>query len=404
MNICFVTPRFPYPVTKGDQLRAYHQIRCLSRRHAVTLVAASTGTVDAAARAEMERWCERIEIVPVGGYQLPLRVVKGMLLSNLPLQVSFYAAVNWRTRLAEVLLSKRYNVLHLSLLRAAPTAWNVALPTVIDLIDALERSISSRSARVPMPIRLAYDFERSRVARYEAQACARFSAAVVCAQADADALNAPNVSVVHSAVDIDYFAYAPEGHQANLVMMTGNLGYQPNIDAADWFVQEVWPHIRRAVPEARFRLVGARPAPAVTRLERFPGVEVVGQVGDMSAYLRTARVAVCPMRCGSGIQTKLLEAMASGTPVVSTPLGNEGVAAEAGVEILTATEPETFASTVVALLRDRERCVRLAQAGRALVEREFSWELHARRFEAVYADAVSAYSHVSSVADQLRTP
>jgi len=404
MNICFVTPRFPYPVTKGDQLRAYHQIRCLSRRHAVTLVAASSVSVDAAARAEMERWCERVEIVPVGGRQLPLRMIKGMVLSDLPLQVLFYAATNWRTRLAEVLLAKQYDVVHLSLIRSAPTAWDVALPIVVDLVDALERSILSRSSRVPMPMRLAYDFERNRVARYEVEVCRRFSAAVVCAQADADALDTPNVAVVHSAVDTDRFAFAPEGREENLVMMTGNLGYEPNIDAAEWFVQEVWPHIRRAVPEARFRLVGARPAPRVHRLARYPGVEVVGPVGDMSSYLRTPRVAVCPMRCGSGIQTKLLEAMASGVPVVSTPLGNEGVGAKHDYEILTAQEPETFAGTIVGLLGDQERCLRLAKAARALVEREFSWELHARRFEAVYANAIATYNHVSSAADQLRTP
>jgi sugar transferase (PEP-CTERM/EpsH1 system associated) len=392
MNLCFVTPRFPYPTVRGDQVRTYHQIRTLSERHRITLVAGYDRLPNTAARTEMERWCERIETVPLGGFPALFRLAGGALTTRLPLQVLYYASPAFHRVLARTLATQHYDLVHASLIRTAPYVMNIAPPVVIDLTDALGRSIAARIPHAPPPLRALYAFEGKRVERYERELCKRFPRLVVSAQADAVALQVKNVTVIPNAVNAAAFPFAPDQREDDLIIMTGNMGYHPNVDGAVWFATEIFPIIRQARPGARLRLVGARPSPAVRALERLPGVTVTGEVPNIYDHLRQATMAVCPIRCGSGIQNKVLEAMSSGTPLISTPHGNEGVGALPEHELLIAGDAQTFARASIALLNDPKRRRELAHAAHDRILRDFTWEQHARSLEAVYAQAFSAHA------------
>ena len=173
-------------------------------------------------------------------------------------------------------------------------------------------------------------------------------------------------------------------------MFTGNLGYFANADAAAWFAREAFPLVRARQPEARFLIAGARPSRAVRALGRLPGVTVLGPVGDMAAVLRAARVAVAPLRTGSGQQSKVLEAMACGTPVVASPLALAGIAAVEGRDLLVGGDAEATADAVLKLLSDNDLALDLAAAGRRLVEQVYTWERSAALLEAAYDRAVLA--------------
>lgn len=344
---------------------------------------------DPDARAEMERWCEHIETVRVGGLFAAPGMMLGALNTQLPLQVLYYSSPALRRVVARTLCLQRYDIVQASLIRAAPYVWKIQPPVVLDLTDALSRSIAGRLPRLPPLLRAIYAFEHRRVVRYEQDACRHFSQLLVSAQADAAALSAKNVTVIHNAVDIARFPFSRDEREDDLIIMTGNMGYHPNVDGAVWFAMEVWPALRQARPAARLYLVGARPAPAVRALERFPGITVTGQVSDMHAYLRRATVAICPIRCGSGIQNKVLEAMSSGTPMVCTPHGNEGIGGRPEHELLIAQDAAAFTQATIALLGNPARREALAQAARTRIEHEFTWEQHGRRLEAIYAQTFS---------------
>lgn len=391
MQIAFVTPRFPFPTTKGDKLRAYHEIRRLSRRHAITLVAGADEPVDAAALDAMRPFCESITVVPVGGLRSLAPILARGPTTHLPLQALFYDTAPLRRAVRDALCRKRLDVVHASTIRMAPHLWDVSgAPVVMDLVDTVSRGLALRRKTVGAALGFVYDWERRRLYDYELAACRRFARLIVCAEADREALGSPNVTVIRTCADLDQFWFTREGRANDLIVMTGNMGYPPNVDAVTWFAGRVWPLVRAAHPNARFQIVGTRPAGAVRALGAQPGIEVVGAVPEMAPYLQHATLAISPMRGGSGMQTKALESMATGTPLVITSFANEGVGAIAGEQALVADEPEAFARAVGDLLERPDLRDSLAGAAHAYVSREFSWDRHVELLEEVYAEAVRA--------------
>jgi sugar transferase (PEP-CTERM/EpsH1 system associated) len=181
------------------------------------------------------------------------------------------------------------------------------------------------------------------------------------------------VHAVTNGVDLEYFRPTPVVDEDGCVFV-GALDYRPNVEGACWFCREVWPGVRRRHPAATLRLVGRRPTAAVRRLAEFEGVEVVGQVPDVRPYLNRAAVAVVPLLLARGVQNKVLEALAMGKAVVSSPQALQGVRAEPGVHLVSASTPGSWVEAVSRLLGDRGERLRLGEAGRRFVEERHHWE------------------------------
>jgi len=263
----------------------------------------------------------------------------------------------------------------------------------VDLIDSLTLNLEGRRTQVHGVKRWAYELEYRRVRDYERHIARSQKNLIVSSPADQQLFGGgEQVSVIPNGVDVDAFRFqGAEGRNAQTLIFTGNMGYQPNEEAVLWFAHEVLPRLRRARPGILFRVVGMAPGERVRALAAAsPNIEVTGAVPDMAECLREASVAVCPMRSGSGIQNKVLEAMAVGTPVVSTTIANRGVNGVPGQDLLVADDPEGFARAVEQLLDDAQLRERFAHAGRACVERNFRWERHAERLERLYAPLTGA--------------
>jgi sugar transferase (PEP-CTERM/EpsH1 system associated) len=389
LRILFITSRFPAPPLKGDQLRAYHQIRRLGRHHRITLVYLARGRADE--ETALQGSCERIVAVPFGAAGMARGLVGG-LLSRRPFQASLYRSGALRRALREV-LEREFDLVHVQLARMAPCLDEVPCPRpwVVDLVDALSLGMSRRAEQEVPGLRTLARLEAARLLRYERALCASAERTLVVAARDRDAIgDFPGLRLVPNAVDLEAFPFSREGRAGALVVFTGNMGYFPNVNAAVWLADEVWPHVRRASPEARLAIVGARPTRAVQALGERPGVTVTGRVDDMGRWLRDASVAVAPMRSGSGQQFKILEAMASGAPVVATSAEADQVGARSGQDVLVADAASDFAEAVVTLLRDTPLADRLARQARRLVEERFTWDRSVGLLEAAYREAVAA--------------
>jgi len=164
-------------------------------------------------------------------------------------------------------------------------------------------------------------------------------------------------------------------------VFTGAMDYWANVDAVAWFANEVFPRVRVDLPEARFYIVGARPARSVLELARLPGVKVTGTVPDTRPYLAHARVAVAPLRLARGVQNKVLEAMAMARPVVASPQAVAGIGSCVELERWSADAPDAVARLVVDLLRHPEP--ELGERLRAHVLKHYSWRDNLARVEAI---------------------
>jgi len=230
--------------------------------------------------------------------------------------------------------------------------------------------------------------QAGRLARFEAQACQAYDHVVAVSPEDRAALLriAPGTSITVVANGVDTNLYAPleeppEGPPR--LVFTGRMDFRPNVDAVQWWCDAIWPRIRFDLPEARFQIVGRAPTPAVQALGELAGVEVTGAVPDDKPYIGRADVYVLPMRFGGGIRFKLLQALAMGRAMVSTPLGAEGVEGLVDREHLFLAETaEAFAERTLQLLRHPLLRARLGEAGRDHIRTHYDWRALLPKLEA----------------------
>ena len=396
MRILFLTARFPWPQLRGDQTRAYHQLRLLARRHRTTLACFHDGRVPREGLAALSAVCERVVTVPLGRAGMGLALGRGAL-SVLPFQVLLFQHREMREALRRLFAEQVFDLVHAQLARMAPYLEGLPLPRFVDLVDALSLSTRRRSAQHRGPLRWLTALEARRLLRYERRLCEELDGACVVSRVDREAIGVEGrLGVVPNGIDLERFPFGRGERDPATVVFTGNMGYFPNANAALWFAQRVWPLVRRQVPAARFHVVGARPAASVRRLASADGaVRVLGFVEDLRPHLRTATVCVAPLQAGAGQQFKVLEAMASGAPVVATPVVAAGLEVADGDGLTVALEPEAFARAVVELLSDPGRADHLAGRARRLVEEHYTWERSTARLEELHDAARASRSRTT---------
>ena len=222
--------------------------------------------------------------------------------------------------------------------------------------------------------------------REEVAAWSTFDGVTFCSEADRARARAlvPDLqaAVVPNAVDVDEFRPRPgdPAPDGATVLFFGAINYFPNVDGLGFFLREVWPILERSHPRARLKIVGQAPTPEILA-HAGPRIEVTGRVPDLRPHLSAAAVTIAPLRIGGGTRFKILEAMAMARPVVSTPIGAEGLEAEPGRQLLLAETAEDFAAAVGRVLDDAALGSRLGAAGRMLVEERYSWQAAGERLE-----------------------
>lgn len=379
MRILFISPRFPLPAIKGDKLRAWQFLQHLSAAHEVTLVSC----IETDDEKRLLRRAGNLCRVETATFDLVRRafLASPALLRKEPFQAALFRTRGLRRLVREY--APQADVIHCNTLRAAglvPRDWTK--PLVVDFIDSLSGSFRQR-ARLGGRVRGAFmRREAARLEAYERALARRATLALAVSDAEAARLG-ENVKTVPHAVDTELFMPPPSAKGRDGIVMTGNFAYGPNVEGAQWFVREVLPRVLEKAPETWLRIVGANPDRKVRKLESNV-VEVTGEVASVAAELRDAAVAVAPMKTCTGVQTKVLEAMACATPVVATSAANAGI--DAPPEVMSiADDAPAFAGAVAALLSDVKEAKLMGGNARAFVEERYSTAVSGARLLELYA-------------------
>jgi len=389
MRILFIASRFPFPPIQGDRVRAYYQLRLLSQYHHITLVTPIRSEREREGLKALSPFLERIEVIDVSRWRGAFRLIESPF-THLPLQTLFFFDPRFRQRVQTLLGETSFDLVHVQLVRMAPAVDGLdVFPKVLDLIDALSLNWYRRARQERILLAWIAKLEAKRLQRYERTLDSRFDRLIVSSPVDKEFIGPyENLHVIPNGVDIERFPFIEDGREPYTVIFTGRMGYFPNADAAVYFATEVFPLVRQRMTEAHLIIVGADPPRRVQKLAEMPCIEVTGCVPRLQDYLARAAVAVAPMRAGSGMQFKVIEAMASGVPVVATPYGLGGIEAVPEQHLLVAEGAKAFAEQVVRLLKDQDLGQHLAREARRLVEEKYTWQRSVAMLEAVYEQAM----------------
>ena len=395
MDVLLISRCLPYPLHHGDRLILYHVVRALrARGHRFDLFGFYLNNDDLLQTPHFDEMFDHVE---------PIRERLRSRLDYLKRLIHPFpdaASGCWNPLMWEAverrLDQKHYDMIHLfggiqvyeyrNLIRGHP---NIIVPYDSHALYA-KRALDN-AATLREKIRL--NAESILIHGYEKRIFQGFGQTVLVSDTDAAYLRdlAPGLAttVIPLGVDTDYFTPVA-AVKAPLLAFVGNYAYQPNLTAAMELVSEVLPDVRHVVPDAGAILIGPDPPDALASLAG-NGVEVTGYVPDIRPYLATATCFVVPMRLGSGMKDKVLEAMAMRLPVVSTPLGCEGIAATDGDDVLLGQSAEELAKAVVRLFQDESLRKRIATGGEQLVRRRYTWQQAAAQYEALYGRVIADY-------------
>ncbi len=384
MRVLYFSPRICWPTISGAHLRDFYFAQHLARNAQLTYV----GLVNDDARAQAEQLRDKLgngaEVIALRRDQSykPANILRG-LIGPTPLNVLNFTSAAVAAELERLLQERSFDVAQIESMHLIAYARRMRqiAPCTRLILDwhNIESEILSRYAENDRnPLRSWYAKRTSALSHNIETELLRICAAhTVCSEREREVLLArvpeARIAVVGNGVDCAFFdEAAAENSTRQDVLFMGRMDYHANIDAALYFVREVWPLVRARRPELQLTIVGAQPPKAILAL-RGTGITVTGTVPDVRPFYRSALVSVVPLRVGGGTRLKVLEAMAAGTPVISTTLGAEGLASTHGQDILIADSPRAMADAIMSLRAESSLWQDLVANGRSLVREKYDW-------------------------------
>ena len=390
-RILFLAQLLPYPPVCGGTIRSYNTLKRLCASHDVTLLTFARKPEDRGHAQFLERICSEVWTVPMR--RSPSANCRWAARS-LARRSSFIIDRDFTPKMqnaVDAILRERWlDLIYVDHLQMSQyVRGKRACVRVLDEHNVEWRIIRRIAETERRGLwKLFASIEWPKLRDYELAVCEEFDAVCTVSEGDKTTLLSENrriVNVTSIPIGVDAKEFHPVAldPDSKTILSVATMSWPPNEDAALYFCSQVYPLVKKRVPEARLILAGSSPTPAVRRLKADPSISVPGFVEDIHKLAGGAAVFIVPLRCGSGMRVKILNAMAMGLPVVSTSVGREGIEATHGRNILVADDPDTFAWHVARLLRNPEERVRLGAAGRELALQKYSWDVILPRLDAV---------------------
>lgn len=375
MRIFVLLSRVPYPLEKGDKLRAFHQIKELSKTNEIILCALNpVKKLDKQkAFAAVQPYCRSINFIDIPFYGRLWNIFL-TLFSNRPLQTGYFYNRKAVSKVRSLISEYKPDHIYCQLLRTAEYVKNIPISKTIDYQDVFSYGIKRRADKASGLHRLVFKFEYKRLVAYEKTVFNFFDNKTIISLPDRKLFPHPDrekIAVIPNGVDYDFFKPIVAEKKYELVF-TGNMAYPPNVDAAEFLANDIMPLVWKTEPEARLLLAGASPDRRVTALQS-DKITVSGWMDDIRDSYSSARIFIAPMRIGTGLQNKLLEAMSMKIPSITTPLANDALKAKNEEEILTGKTAEELAKQILRLLSDNTLYKSIEENGYTFVKKNYSW-------------------------------
>ena len=397
MRILFLAHRIPYPPNKGDKIRSYHQLRYLLKRGSVYLGALIDDPRDLKYMGELRKLCVDTWFAEIN--TRTKRVTSALRqITGRPASVSYFHERTLQKWVNELLDSEAIDLVFCfsstmaEYLFRSPSWGKIkkkGIPLLMDFCDVDSKKWQDYGMIKGWPLSIFFRREGKLLQQYEQRIAGSFDVCFLVSSRERRLFRglrcSDNIALLHNGVDLDFFSdkYLSDAEENAypVLVFTGAMDYNVNIDGVLWFVSCVWQRIIEKVPEAKFYIVGSNPSKEIQALDCENGITVTGYVEDIRKYYKMATICVAPLRIARGIQNKILEAMAMKKPVVCTSNAFEGIMATPGEDLIVADEPVDFASGVLLLLEDPKKRQLIAERGRRRMEEKYSWDAQLSRLD-----------------------
>lgn len=382
LEILFLSRWFPYPPNNGSKLRIYNLLRGLADHHNVTLLSFADQPNITSNTCELQSLCQEVKIVPWMPFNPNSSRAYLGFLSLKPRAVIDTFSPEMKQCLVQTLAAKHYDLVIASQIdMAVYSEYFDHLPALFEEVEVgvlYEKFTQATSTKSRLRNGLTWAKHR----RYLNTILENFQVCTVVSNKEqqllSDAVNgSSSIEVIPNCVDRASYDDVQETPQPNSMIFTGAFSFSPNYDAMVWFLQKAYPHLQSQIPDVCLTITGDhgnRPLPTTDN------VILTGFVDDVRPLIARSWVSVVPIHAGGGTRLKILEAMALGTPVVSTSKGVEGIDAEPGEHLLVADTPEAFAQAILCLFREPELRQKIAANAYKLVSEKYDWPIVLPRF------------------------
>jgi sugar transferase (PEP-CTERM/EpsH1 system associated) len=387
VNILLLSHRVPFPPNKGEKIRTFHQLKHLRELgHHIHLFSPYEDKAELVHfNGLRESWCTSVEATPLK--PKAMRLLTGLVKGQSMSVANFYDKT-LQQKFDQFLSGNTVDTIICSASSVAEYIFkSTALPTldkkpllIMDFMDVDSDKWGQYQQSSSFPMSMVYAREQRLLAKYEKKIVNQFDASYLIAQAEVTLFNqnvmqSDKVHVMGNGLDTSVF-YPPKIKQPNpapVFLFTGVMDYKPNEDAVIWFVNTCWPTITSEHPNAKFIIAGMSPSADINQLGNDKSIEVTGFVDDILPYYHQADIFVAPFRLARGVQNKVLQAFACALPVISTPMGAEGILCQADQDILIASTPDEFIAQANQLIAQPERARSIGQSALQIIKQHYSW-------------------------------
>ena len=375
MKIFVLVSRVPYPLEKGDKLRIYHQVKELSKNHEIHLCCLNTEKAHPQALNELSKVCSELSIIPLKKISVYWNLILN-LFSDRPFQVAYFFQRNAAAKINKLINTYNPDHIYTQLIRTSEYVKNRHdIPKTIDYMDTFSKGMQRRAESASFFIKPIIFSEARRLTRYENLIYEYFENHTIISKQDRDFIwhqKRKKIEIIPNGIDSGFFHPADKKKDFD-VLFTGNMSYIPNVDSVEYLVEEILPLIKKEIPGVKVLIAGASPVKKIKNMAN-DSVFVTGWMEDIREAYWSSSVFVAPLRLGSGLQNKLLEAMATQKPCVTSPLANNALGAVNNKSILIAENAGEFADKIIYLLKNKVEAKEIAIKGYNHVIKNFIWK------------------------------
>jgi len=371
-KLAIILSRFPYPLEKGDKLRAYHQIKDLSTEFEIHLFCTTDTGISEKQREKLRDYCSAIHVFKLNKVRQALRLLITMFTYK-PFQVAYFTQTPIKKKIQKKMEELSPDYIFCQMLRVSEYVKDIhSCPKTLDFMDALSKGMERRAQKSYYPIKWIFAEEARRLQKYESKIFDYFEHQIIISKQDQTYITHPDASKIHVLSNgiSDDFLKSSNSEKKYDLLFTGNMSYAPNVLACAYIHEQIKPLLDKKI---KIALVGANPHRSVKSYHS-EQVLVTGWVENIRTYYLASKVFLAPMFSGSGMQNKILEAMASGLPCITTNLVNNAIGAKVGEEILIAETPEDFIKQIQSLMDDDDLYTSISEKAKKFVTEKYNWK------------------------------